>query len=173
MRTKPTAALCVAALSLAGAGATITTVAGASGRTLHAQRFTMQGATVNGVDRPIHVTATGPIAGHGTAKDKDSPGGRSGRLTFHLPAGNIFLPNTTTSSTAHVDLRRCRVKILERGTFTIAGGTKRYRHAIGHGTYVDHRTIVGRRTSSGRCASRRTPPKAVYDAAILTGEAAR
>src|SRR6185312_16892099 len=40
------------------------------------------------------------------------------------------------------------------GTYTIHGGTRRYRHATGKGTFTEHRTYIGQRNRTGHCHAR-------------------
>jgi len=163
----------VAATLALAAIALLATLAGAAqGRRTRAERITLSGATVHGVDTPIRVTATGPINGHGTAKDDDNPNGK-GVLTLYLPNGKVSITNKTTSLKAKMNASQCTATLTERGTFEIVGGTGRYEHATGNGAYTNRRKLIGSRTPNGTCAGRNAPPQAAYDTVVLTGEAAR
>ncbi|HLJ03758.1 MAG TPA: hypothetical protein VKT31_09975 [Solirubrobacteraceae bacterium] len=156
-------ALCLAAFIL-----TVATAGAAVSAQSRPERLTLRGATVHGVDTPIHVIAAGPIHGRGTAEDNE----RSGVLTINLHAGSVFVTNKTTSLRARLDTRRCSATITEKGTFRIVGGTRGYRHTTGGGTYVTVRKLIGARSASGACEGRSAPPRAVYVRTVLTGSAA-
>lgn len=173
MSLKPPRTITVAATLMLAAIALLAMLAGAAqGTSARAERITLRGAIVHGVDTPIRVTATGPVNGHGTAKDNDSPNG-NGVLVLYLRNGNVSITNKTSSLKAKVNARRCTATITERGTFKIVGGTKHYTHATGNGTYTNRRHLIGARTRNGKCAGRNAPPQAVYDTVVLTGRAAR
>ena len=161
----------VATLTLA-AIALLAAVAGAAqGTSPRAERVTLRGATVQGLDSPVRVTATGPINGRGGAKDDDNPNGK-GVLILYLRNGTVSITNKTTSLKAKVDAGQCTATITERGTFEIVAGTGHYAHATGNGAYTNRRELIGSRAPNGACAGRNAPPQAVYDTVVLTGEAA-
>ncbi|MBV8735603.1 MAG: hypothetical protein JO342_16725 [Solirubrobacterales bacterium] len=162
----------VATLALAAIALLATLTGAAHGTSRGAERITLRGVTVHGVDKPIRVTATGPINGHGTAKDDDNPNGK-GVLILYLQNGEVSITNKTTSLEAKLNARRCTATITERGTFEIVGGTGQYKRATGNGTYTNRRKLIGARTPNGSCAGRSAPPQAAYDNVVLTGEAAR
>jgi hypothetical protein len=161
-----------AMLALAASAVLVSSAAGTSQTRPRPQRFTFRGATIHGVDTPIRVVATGPINGTGIAYDKDNPGGRTGTLTMRFQRGSVFITNESHSLVAHPNYQLCTVKIVERGTYKIIGGTRHFRRATGHGTYVDHRKLIGGRSASGQCAGRNAPLSAVYDVVTMTGPAA-
>ena len=136
-----------------------------------AQRFTLTGNTIHGIDQPMHVTASGPINGSGRAIDKDSPDGKTGTLTFDLPRGKVILTNRATSLVTHPNPKACIAKIVERGTFAIVRGTSAYAGAHGNGTYIRDSKIVGARDAQGACLTRNKQPAAVYNVVTLTGTA--
>jgi hypothetical protein len=161
-----------AALTLAATAFLATLADPAQGTGASAERISVRGATIHGVDKPIRASAAGPINGRGTAKDKDNPRGK-GVLTLFLPAGKVFITNKTVSLKANVNRGQCTATIFERGTFKIIGGTRQYAHATGSGTYTNRRKLVGSRTPSGACAGRNAPPEAVFSRVVLTGDASR
>lgn len=161
-----------AALTLAAIALLATLATEAQGTNARAEHITLRGAIIHGVDNPIRVIATGPINGHGTAKDDDNPNG-TGVLTLYLADGKVFITNKTASLNAKMNARQCTATITERGAFKIAGGTGHYVHARGTGTYANRRKLIGSRAPSGTCAGRSAPPQAVYDTVVLTGEAAQ
>lgn len=171
MSSKLARTICVAATLALATLALVAAMAGAAaGTKLRAERLTLQGAIVHGVDRPIRVTAVGPISGHGTAQDNDRPNG-TGVLIVSLPQGSVYLTNKTVALATHVNLRKCTATIIERGTFRIVRGTRRFAHASGAGTYTNQRKLIGSRTSAGKCAGKNAPPKAEYVTVILIGKA--
>ena len=173
MNPKLARTITVAATLTMAAIALFATLAGAAqGTSARAERITLHGAAVHGVDTPIRVTAAGPITGHGTARDDDKPNGK-GVLILYLPNGKVSITNKTTSLKAKVNARQCTATITERGTFEIVGGSGHYTHATGNGTYTNRRELIGARTPNGACAGRNAPPQAVHDAVVLLGEAAR
>jgi len=102
-----------------------------------AERFTLSGATIRGVDRPLRVTAVGPIAGSGTVQDKDGAA-RHDTLVFHLATGTVALSADEKSIAAHPDFHTCTAKIVAPGSFTITGGTGAFHAATGNGTFTRH-----------------------------------
>ncbi len=172
MSPKLSRIITVAATLTLAATALLTMLSGAAqGTGAREELITLRGATVHGVDRPIRVTATGPVNGRGTAEDSDNGNG-TGVLTLYLPDGKVSITNKTISLKAKVNARQCTATLTERGAFEIIGGTGRYAHVTGSGTYTNRRTLDGARTPNGTCAGRKAPPQAVYDAVVLTGKAA-
>jgi hypothetical protein len=161
-----------AALTLALTSAVIPTAAasGASGAKSLAQRFTLSSTTIRGVDKPIHVVATGPISGHGTVS-APKQASRHDHLTLHFAKGTVILDVRETSLAVHPDLSACTAKVVARGTFRITGGSGSFHGATGAGTFNRQSTMIGERSPSGACASRNTPPKAVYTTSTLVGKA--
>ena len=134
------------------------------------ERFTLSGATIRGVDRPLRVTAVGPITGSGTVQDKDGAA-RHDTLVFHLANGTVTLTANETSIAAHPDFHTCTAKIVAHGTFTITGGTGAFHLVKGNGTFTRHTSIIGGRNSSGACLPKNASPKAVYNTVTMTGKA--
>jgi hypothetical protein len=135
-----------------------------------AERFTLSGATIRGVDRPLRVTAVGPIAGSGTVQDKDGAA-RHDTLVFHLAKGTVTVTADEKSIVAHPDFHTCTAKIVAHGSFTITGGTGALHAANGNGTFTRHTNIIGGRNSSGACLPKSAPPKAIYNTVTMTGDA--
>jgi hypothetical protein len=158
-------------LALAISAGAATVAAASTDASSKAERFTLSGATIRGVDRPLRVTAVGPIAGSGTARDKDGAA-RHDTLVFHLAKGTVTVSADEKSIAAHPDFHTCTAKIVAQGTFTITGGTRAFHGATGNGTFTRHTSIIGGRNSSGACLPKSAPPKAVYNTVTMIGKAA-
>jgi hypothetical protein len=139
----------------------------AAGQTQH---FVFSGKTVHGKGYPMHVTASGPIAGTGLGVSIHLKNG-SDRTTLRLANGTVVISSHQTTFLAKPNYRTCTAAILERGVFTIVGGTGSYTTAAGAGTYVRRSHLVGARSASGACLGRKAQPAAVYDQVTLTGTA--
>jgi hypothetical protein len=158
----------IAIVALA-ATASVTGAASAH-RIAHAstQRFTFSGKTISGKNLPIHVTAIGPISGHGTARLIEHPNTTAG--TFLLPHGNLQLRFVHGPTQPHLNPAKCRATIDARGTYTINGGTGRYTGATGKGTYTETRLLIGQRSPAGKCLSgQNSTPKSVTAVATMIG----
>jgi hypothetical protein len=164
----PTARIKLSAAVLAAAAvATVggTAAAGASDAARAPQRFTVYSANIANKDAPLLVQATGRIAGIGTATAKEDRAGDRVPLTFKLPRGKLFV-------TAHdkfawkPDLTTCTATGRATGRYKITGGTRAYRGATGHGTFVEKGAAIGVRGAHGRCLQQF---KVNYVIAKLTG----
>lgn len=131
------------------------------------ESFVMAFLTVQGVDRPTTVAATGPISAVGTETqtDRDTAGGEIVVFTWHLARGTVtahaveqyhFVPN----------YRTCTAKATGTGTWTIVDGTGAYANAAGSGTFTAQGSFVGARDSQGRCDPNAEP---VLSAFVLRG----
>jgi hypothetical protein len=147
--------------------ATLAAVLAAAGQPQH---ITLSGKTVHGKDYPIHITATGPIAGTGLGVGVHLKNG-SDRTTLRLSKGTVVIASHQTAFSAKPNYHTCTAAILERGVFTIVGGTGTYASVVGAGTYVRRSHLVGARSASGACLGRKAQPAAVYDRVTLTGTA--
>jgi hypothetical protein len=143
----------------------------ASGSKLLAQRFTLSGETIQGIDKTIRVVAAGPISGTGTVSAPNTAS-RLDRLTLHLAKGSVFLVVAEKTVAAHPDYRTCTAKINGDGTFTITGGTRAFQGARGSGTFSRQSTLIGGRGASGKCLGSNAVPKAVHTTSTLIGKAA-
>jgi hypothetical protein len=119
------------------------------------ERFTITGKTVRGKDGPIRVVAAGSIRGSGRATFVDH--GKTSKGTFHLAGGDVYVTFVGKRSVSHADPAACRATVDYSGTFTIRGGTHRYRTAAGRGTFQEHRKLVGQRDQAGNCLQQATP----------------
>lgn len=164
----PISLITLAVATSAGAATVATASTNASSR---AERFVLSGATIRGVDKPLRMTAVGPIAGSGTVQDKDGAS-RHDSLTFHLAKGTVFVTTDEKSIVARPDFNTCTARIVAQGTFTITGGTRAFHAATGNGAFTRHSRIIGGRNSSGACLPKNAPPKAIYNTVTMIGNAA-
>jgi hypothetical protein len=100
------------------------------------------------------VRATGPFTAHGHAFAGDFASGHAvSRLVF--PRGAVRLVTSATHSSASVpNPRTCKFTEVSTGSYVIRGGSGRYRHATGSGSYVSRIFGKLKKTRSGGCGSR-------------------
>ena len=134
----------------------------------HRERFTISGKTIRGKQGPIKVVASGPIRGTGTARFTEH--GNTSNGTFRMPGGNVFVRFIGTRFVAHPDPRACTATFEYQGTFTIRGGTRRYRNASGKGSFTEHREWIGQRDKAGHCLPQ-APPATITARNIARGTA--
>jgi hypothetical protein len=157
-------------------GATaLTTVGLANGATrprAHAERITLFTATTHGRDLPVAVNATGPIHGLGseTQSESSTPTGQINHVTLRLPGGVVHL-TAPERFTWQANLRACAAQARGGGTFTITGGTGKYTHSTGSGTFTDTGVLLGARDRNGNCLGQKAQPRAIYVDVTLTGTA--
>lgn len=137
------------------AAAAVTAIPAISTAATSQERFTYSGKTVRGKAGPIRIVATGPIHGSGRATFVEH--GNTSKGTFHLAAGDLYLTFTGKRLVTHPDTSTCTATIDYSGTFTIRGGTHRYRTASGRGTFREHRKLTGQRDQSGACLPHASP----------------
>jgi hypothetical protein len=134
------------------------------------QRFTLTSDTVDGVDKPIRVVATGRI--NGTATVIAPQASRVEHLTFRFESGSLTLLVRETSFVARPDLATCSATETAAGRFRITDGTGAFRDASGGGAFRRHTLITGARDPSGACAGQNTPPEAIHSIVRFTGRVA-
>lgn len=161
----------VAILALTGTAILVAAATSAHGATPLTQRFTLSGVTVHGADRPVHIVATGPISGNGTVSGAQRAR-RHDHLVLRLTRGTVTIDVNETSVAAHPNYHTCTAQMIGRGTFTITSGSGSFKGATGTGAFSRHSTMIGSRGANGACASKNTPPKAVYTTATFLGKAA-
>jgi hypothetical protein len=165
-------------LALAIGGATVTTVSLADGATARParparpERITLFTATSHGHALPVAVDAVGPIHGLGseTQSETSTPGGQINHVALHLPGGVVRL-RAPERFTWEANLRACAAQAHGGGTFTITGGTGKYTHATGRGTFTDTGVLIGARDGNGTCLGQHAQPRAIYVDVTLTGTA--
>lgn len=117
----------------------------------------------------LHVHASGPISGTGSAQLRTIPkGGKTDHIAVRLAKGTVQLVATDTFAAVHPNYAKCRANLVGRGVFTIAGGTGAYKGASGKGTYSRSGVMVGARSAAGACLQNRAP-RATYVTLKLTG----
>jgi hypothetical protein len=79
-------------------------------------------------------------------------------LTGHvqLPGGTLTLSHHQAWGTQGENPRTCLATVTSAGTYRVSGGTGRYRHISGHGTYRLTAYAIVRRIN-GHCATNVTP----------------
>jgi hypothetical protein len=100
-----------------------------------------------------HVRATGPLTGRGYALTGDFASGHAvSRVVFRRGAlrlvtkarhRSVSVPNAST----------CKFTEVFKGDYVIRGGTGRYRHATGSGTYVSRISGKLKKTRGGECGN--------------------
>lgn len=73
---------------------------------------------------------SGPIHARGTDVEVSNS-----RDRFVFPAGALKIDHHATSHHESFDPRTCVARVTESGTYVVSGGTGRYGHATGHGSY--------------------------------------
>lgn len=158
---RTTIALAASAAALAGGLGSAAVLGGpataSAGSTAHAARaatvnehFRIYSANRNDKDLRMLFAGHGPIRGVAFAKADDDAGRNTIPLVVKLPGGTVTM-------TAHggfhwkADLATCTATEHDTGTFTVTGGTGRYAHATGSGTYVQRGAGIGRRDAQGVC----------------------
>jgi hypothetical protein len=94
---------------------------------------------------PQVIIANGPIHAQGrdiTVNDN--------RDRFVFPKGNLAVWHKANTSHESFDPKTCLGRFTEKGVFTVLGGTGRYSHATGHGSYSLQGLFVG-------CAQNKPP----------------
>ena len=124
----------VVVLALLGTAAPASAAVAAGTGGPRAEQFVMTFQTFDGLDRPTHVSATGPVQGAGleTQTDVETPDGEVVAFTWHLRGGDVFLVADEDYSMTF-DVQACTAKATGTGTWTITGGTGAYAGASGSG----------------------------------------
>jgi hypothetical protein len=133
------------AVAAAAAAAVATVWAGTAVGVSGNQRFTIRftGSGGGGL-----VYASGPIAGSGQDRVVNNNTDK-----FVFTNGSVTVTHQTTSTSESFDPRSCSGTHNETGNYQIAGGTKAYAGASGHGTYSLRSTFRSTRTATG-CSQR-------------------
>ena len=100
------------------------------------------------------VSATATLIAHGPL----TVGG-----TINLQTGHVKLPGGTLTLSHHQDWgtqgqnpRTCLATLTSAGTYELAGGTGRYQHVTGHGTYSLTAYAIVRKVN-GKCGTKVVP----------------
>ena len=141
--------------TIAGVAAAAAALPATSSAASAGQHFTITGKTVRGKEGRIRLVAAGPISGKGSATFVEH--GNQSKGTFHLNEGDVYVTFVGNHSVSHPNPAACTATIDYSGTFTIRGGTRRYRTASGHGTFREQRELVGQRDPAGNCMQQAPP----------------
>jgi hypothetical protein len=125
---------------------TAATVATASSTPSDIEHWTVE--STNPVSATATLIARGPLTIGGTV---------------NLQTGHVTLPGGTLTLAHHQDWgrngenpRTCLTTVTSTGTYRLAGGTGRYRHVSGHGTYSLTAYAFVRKVN-GKCATKVVP----------------
>jgi len=86
---------------------------------------------------------------------------------FAFPGGTISVVHKPGRTSGHVNVSTCLNSITQTGTYRIRGGTGKYAHVSGHGTYRLSLLFVAAR-AGGHC-SQNKPPAAYQELLQLSG----
>ena len=144
------------------AGATPVTAQPAGGR-WGTEHFQMMNTTTSQTSNSGQVIAYGVFTAPGT--DDQNPNGTD---TFVFPNGTVNVIHTPTPGTSKQSFndKTCMFSVSEQGTFKLAGGTGRYRHVAGYGTYALSVIGIGARLANGTCNPSDTAPAAAQQQLI-------
>jgi hypothetical protein len=101
-------------------------------------------------------SSTAPVIIYGvvTAAGVDHQGNNTD--TFKFANGSFKVKHSAGKGTQNFNPKTCLAQIAEHGTYTISGGTGKYKGISGHGTY--HFTILGiARKVTGKCSQTANP----------------
>lgn len=116
----------------------------ASATTTGAQRFTVIFAGPEG--QAGQVVATGVVNGLG------SNPASVGDQELIFPTGTLLLSTEFTGGSGGFDPLSCVGRGSSNGTFVVTGGTGRFAHASGSGTFTGRGLTIARRLAGGGCS---------------------
>jgi hypothetical protein len=121
-------------------------------------------------DSTSQTSTTSPIIAYGvfTASGTDYQN-QSGTDTFVFAGGSfnvIHSPAPGSSQEPTFSTTTCMFQLTQTGTFKLAGGTGRYRHIVGHGTYTLSVIGIATRLANGQCNPSQTAPLAAQQQII-------
>jgi hypothetical protein len=99
---------------------------------------------------------TAPIIIYGvvTAGGVDHQGNKSD--TIKLPGGTFKINHSQGKGTQHFNSKTCLMQINQHGTYTISGGTGKYKGISGHGKYQFSILAIGKKVK-GKCSQSAAP----------------
>lgn len=101
---------------------------------------------------PVPVMIYGPFAAYGTAELASVNG--TTKATLMVGGGTIYVNGTDSGGgTEKLDPATCVFRTQGLGTYTIVGGTGKYRGITGHGTFTASVLGIGHAKSAHRCAN--------------------
>ncbi len=112
------------------------------------EHFQMMNTSTSQTSNSGPLIAYGAFTAPGT--DDQNPNGTD---TFVFPNGTINVIHTPTPGTSKQSFndKTCMFSVSEQGTFKLAGGTGRYRHVAGYGTYSLSVIGIGAKLANGTC----------------------
>jgi hypothetical protein len=147
------AALATAAMVVSGAlAASATTTATAT------EHF--QIANDNPTSNKNPLIAYGAFTAHGTDIE-----GNHNLARFVFRNGTLKIKHSNGKGTQKFNPRTCLLRINERGTYKVLGGTGAYRGASGHGTYHLQILAIAAR-KGGKCVTKQNVPPAAFQQII-------
>ena len=114
--------------------------------------------SVNPVSATATLIARGPLTAGGTINLE------TGHVK--LPGGTLTLAHHQVHGTSGENARTCLATVASSGTYTISGGTGRYRHLAGHGHYSLIAYAIVKKVK-GKCS--RSVPYAQTELLTATG----
>jgi len=101
----------------------------------------------------------------------DHPGNTVDTAVF--ASGSFKIAHSPGQGTPQFNPRTCLAQFAINGTYKLFGGTGAYAGISGHGIYRVNVTLVGARTSTGKCAGMNVPPAAFQQVIKAQGPVSR
>jgi hypothetical protein len=157
------AVLAVAGTAAAAAIVGLATPAGATPVTAqhHAKWGTEHFQLVS--DSTSQTSTSNPLIAYGVFTDQGTDYQNSNNTdTFVFTGGKIYVSHTPDPGSGNptFNAKTCMFSLAETGTFELTGGTGKYRHIAGHGTYALSVIGIGTRLANGQCNPSDTAPAA-------------
>jgi len=154
------AAAAVVGLALPAGASTVTPQHHAQWGTEH---FQLMNTTTSQTSNTGPLIAYGVFTAGGT--DYQNPNGTD---TFVFPGGSFTVIHTPAPNSPNPTFndKTCLFQVAQTGTFKLAGGTGRYWHIAGHGTYTLSVIGISTRLANGQCNPSQTAPLAAQQQLI-------
>ena len=173
MRTGFTGRKRTAVFAMTGAAAAAIAGIGLAGPAGASPASPASAAAVTGIEHVQIMTtsATSPLAstivwGPVTAAGVDHMGNTVD--TFVLPGGSWRIRHSAGTGPQSFNPKTCLFLVNQHGTFTVLGGTGKYKGISGHGTYQVSIVGLGAKTKKGAC-SQTAPPVAFHQVINASG----
>jgi hypothetical protein len=114
-------------------------------------------------DSTSQTSTSNPVIAYGVFTDQGTDYQKSNNTdTFVFPGGKIYVSHTPAPGSGNptFNAKTCMFSFAETGTFTLTGGTGKYRHIAGHGTYALSVIGISTRLANGQCNPSDTAPLA-------------
>lgn len=113
----------------------------------------LQGVTTSAAAMSAQVIVYGAFTAYGTDYSVDNS---TDKIAF---AGGAFIVSHSAASGGNpvFNARTCLAQFTEKGTYTLSGGTGRYKGISGHGTYTASMLAIAAKTGSGACDENTRP----------------